>query len=376
MAIIKFLNKTQMSLQQIFKENPDLKLLSKAKLIKTLETKGISSKEINDYYKSSELHQVYAKPKKYKSLKITADPYSFQIDIAFLPSYKKYNKGIDAFLLLVDILSRKAFAYPLKSRKSHDIMEVYKKFIDSMNDQVTSVTADNEFNFKEFKEYNQERQINVFTDIAKDDHLTSHGNRLGIIDRFTRTIKNYIQKYMLTHENLKWTEYLHKLIDLYNDTPNSGIKDMTPNEVFEDDLYMEGLHKGQLKYNEDVNESFDIEPGDRVRAMLGKGTFEKEKQKFSSEIYTIVKQIGYKFELVGEDGKIVKRKYRASELLKVDKVADRLGTAKRKAEKEHKHTTRVRKATGKTYDEATESIKKANEPRPNRVKKTRERLDL
>jgi len=212
--------------------------------------------------------------------------------------------------------------------------------------------------------------------LLTSDHLTSHGNRLGIIDRFTRTIKTYIQKYMLTHENLKWTEYLHKLIDLYNDTPNSGIKDMTPNEVFEDDLYMEGLHKGQLKYNEDVNESFDIEAGDRVRAMLGKGTFEKEKQKFSSEIYTIVKQIGYKFELVGEDGKIIKRKYRASELLKVDKVVDRLGSAKRHAEKEHKHTTRVRKATGKSYDEATESIKKANEPRPNRVKKTRERLDL
>ena len=88
-------------LLKIFNENPNLKLLSKSKLLKTLVDKGISKSDIDEYYKSSELHQVYAKPKSYKPLKITAEPYSFQIDIAFLPSYKKYNNGIDSFLFVL-----------------------------------------------------------------------------------------------------------------------------------------------------------------------------------------------------------------------------------------------------------------------------------
>ena len=72
--------------------------------------------------------------------------------------------------------------------------------------------------------------------------------------------------------------------------------------------------------------------------------------------------------MADERGQKVKRKYRPSELLKVHRVTERIGETKGKAEKEHTHTTRVRKATGKSYDEATESIKKANEPRQKRVR--------
>ena len=364
-------------LLKIFNENPNLKLLSKSKLLKTLVDKGISKSDIDEYYKSSELHQVYAKPKSYKPLKITAEPYSFQIDIAFLPSYKKYNNGIDSFFICIDILSRKAFAYPLKSRNMKDIMEVYNKFVDSMDDQVSNVTSDDEFNTKEFKEYNQERQINVYSGIAKDDHIVKgQGDRLGIVDRFVRTIKQYIQKYMLAHEDLKWTKYLDKLVDLYNDTPNSGIKDMTPNEVFDDQDYMEGLHKGQKAYNKKVSDTFDFEVGDHVRAMLGKGTFEKEKQRFSSEIYTIVEQDGYKYILKDGEGNAVKRRYRPSELLKVAKVTERLGKVKEVAEKSHKHVTKVRNALGKSYEAASDAIEKSKESRPIRMKKRVDRLDL
>ena len=325
-------------------EHPEYKLLSKGKLFKKLEIEGISKKEINEYFNPKELHQIYSKPKSYKSLKITAPPYSFQIDVALLPTYAKQNKGIDKFLLCIDILSRKAFAYPLKSGKMSDVIVAYEKFLGDVGEQLNSVAGDDFFNNKAFKDLNDDMLINVYTDVAKDDHIIpGKGDKLGIADRCIRTIKMYIQKYMLAHKDLKWTKYLGKIIDLYNDTSNSGIKDSTPNEVFDDHDYMIGLYKGQKKHNEKVNESYDLEPGDRVRAMVGKGIFEKEKAKFSTTIYTISEQVGYRFVLVDEDGKTVKRKYRAGELLKVKgNVEDRIKeNVVEKAKAKHKSSKKV-----------------------------------
>lgn len=225
-----------------------------------------------------------------------------------------------------------------------NILDAYEQFLTDVGEPINSISGDDEFNKVEFIEFNKEMLINTYFDVAKQDHIIKgQFNKLGVIDRFIRTIKQYIQKYMLINDYLEWTKYLDKLIELYNDTSNQGIKDMTPNEVFDDYDYMFGLYKGQKKYNQDVNSTFELKSGDIVRAILGKGTFEKEKQKFSSELYTIVQQIGYKFSLQDEGGKLLKRKYRASELLKIDKVTNRLGDKKEKAEKVHKKKQKQRK---------------------------------
>ena len=321
-------------MEEIFKQNPSLQLLGKSKLKQKLEGLGISNKDIDEYFSPKEINQIYAQPKTYKPLKITAPPFSFQMDVALLPAYKKQNKGKDQFLILVDILSRKAFAYVLKSGKMKHVIAAYEEFVKDTSCEVNSVAGDNFFNNAEFLKYNKELYIEVYTDVAKEDHIVKgKGDKLGIVDRCIRTIKKYIQKYMLIHDDFKWTGYLDKIIELYNDTPNQGIDNHTPEEVFSDYAYMMGLYKGQKKYNQQVNESFDLEPGDKVRAMSAKGTFEKEKARFSQEIYTIKEQVGYKFILTDEKGITVKRKYRANELLKVGEVSDRLGKEKTKGRK-------------------------------------------
>ena len=42
--------------------------------------------------------------------------------------------------------------------------------------------------------------------------------------------------------------------------------------------------------------------------MVGKGNFEKERAKFSQDIYIIKEQVGYRFVLIDESGKTIKRK--------------------------------------------------------------------
>ncbi len=353
-------------LKKIINDKPSLKLLSKAKLIQKIrdEYDNIPVSVIKEYYDSREVNQVFKPPtsKLKNKLVITGPTDSFQIDIIMLPDYKIYNKNIDKVLLIINVISRKIWAYPLNSGKMEDVLEAYEEFIKDVNADVSSVTGDNFFNNESFQVFNDELGISVYTDIAKDDHITNQGNKLGIIDRSVRTLKGLINKYMIENENLKWTEYLDEIVDAYNDSPHRGLKNLTPNEVYDDEMYGEKLHEAQSKYNKNTFDDIRYDIGDKVRYMLGKKTFEKEKQKFSSEICEIVDQEGYRYQLKDEKGKIMERLYRPNELQKVDNVKER---SKGKelvdsAKKRHVKTRAIQKDTGKTYDEVQDDINKVS----------------
>lgn len=351
------------ALLKIISKKPGLKLLNKTKLkqkIRDIDDE-IPMSVIDKYYDERELTQIYKRPRpvKEKSLQITAPRNSFQIDIISLTGYKKYNNNIDKFLLLVEITSRKAWAYPLKTGGMGDVLNAYDKFIDDLQDLPLSVAGDAFFNNAEFIDFNNDLSTNVYTDVAKDDHITRRSNKLGVIDRTVRTLKQMIQKYMLENKNLRWTTYLKDVIEQYNDTPNSGMKDMTPDEIYDDDLYMEKLHEARSKKNKETFKSFGFSIGDKVRVLTNRKQFEKEKASYSTEIYTIEAQQGYKYILKGEDGKFARRMYKPNELQKVGVVTNRVDTgAINSTQKQHKAASNLSKDTGLSYVEADSQIDK------------------
>jgi hypothetical protein len=332
------------ALKDVLKRNPNFALLGKSKLKLVTGKYNIPKKVIDDYFKSKELHQIYTKVKKVKGYKINDLPYSFQIDIILLTSYKKQNNGIDKMLMIIDILSRKLFAYPIKSGKMQDVMIAYKEFVEECGEKINSISGDDFFNNKEFNDFNAKEGIELRTNVAKDDHITNQGNVLGIIDRSVRTIKSYISKYMLENNNVKWTKFLPKIITLYNETPHKGVENKTPDEAYNDEEYLYDKYAQQEIYNEDLKESIPLQVGDSVRAMIKKNKFDKEKDNYSKTIYTIDSKKGNKIVLKDEANEIVKRKYRPSELLKVEDVNDRIkGNKIEEAKKDHKASTKIKK---------------------------------
>jgi len=360
-------------MEELIKNNPNYKLLSKSKLYQKAKEHDISKKEVDDYLESKEIYQVYKTQPRRTKLKITAPPYSFQIDIVELPKYKSSNNGIYKMLFIIDILSRKIWIYPLKKSDMNNVIDKYMTFLEEMGEPAHSVAGDDFFNNPKFKEINDELYIELYTDVAKDDHLIKGGDKLGILDRAVRTIKKLIEKYMLENQTTKWTSFIDDIVELYNDTPNVGIKNMTPNEVFDDYDYSSALHENQQKENQAKFDKVKIKVGDRVRLALGKGTFEKEKQKFSTEIYKVKSISGYRFVIEDESDKELKRKYRADELQIVKSVEDKIDDkTKKKVESRHKKTKVLSKELDVSYENAS---KKLNPPKKAKVKKISKKLD-
>ena len=310
-------------MQALFEENPDLALLSARELYPVAAQRGISRKEVDAYLAEQELTQVFKARKRYKSgkdgLRITAEPHSYMIDVVHMRS-RKYpaaaNSGITMFLLLVEITSRKAFAYLLKNNRMPTIVAAYKKFLDDVQ-MVRGVQGDDEFSAAEFVRLNEERRINLRTDTAKDDHITGYSNKLGIIDRLTRTLKRLFDKRRARTGSDRWVDSLDAILRLYNDKVHTSLKGNTPNEVFDDEDFMRGLHEGRRRHNEAAWGRVSVKVGDTVRVLKGRGRLDKEGAGWSKKLYTVVAQDGYRFQLRNEAGEGVPRLYKPGELQRV-----------------------------------------------------------
>ena len=100
---------------------------TKAYFISKVQQKypNLNKKGIENFLNSQEVVQVNTKLKGI-NLKITAKPRTFQIDIM----YYKIGQTLKPFLLLIDIMSRKAFCYPISGYKNMTkIVTAYKKFL-------------------------------------------------------------------------------------------------------------------------------------------------------------------------------------------------------------------------------------------------------
>lgn len=353
-------------LRALVEEDPKLLLLSKGKLQSALKKHGIPSKVYDEYFASRESTEVLSKPKKLKaseSLKIVAQPYLYQIDIVEYPAYADANGGKTKFLLLLEMCSRKAFAYLLNKGDAPTVLAAYKTFVEA-GYSIKSVQGDAFFDNKIFKEYNASNGIYVRTSVAKDDHMCGCGNKLGLIDRCVRTLKQYMSKKVLETGDVKWSKWLPEILELYNGTPHSALKGRTPSSVYGDTGTMIDIMVDAQFHNMAVKDKWDIEEGDQVRVLVGREEFGKEKAPYSVDTYIVKGVEGNVFVLEDATGKEVSRRYKYAELMKsstsvVQKVAPQQGAKKARERTKVKKVLKNKEGIVRDLREATKATKDA-----------------
>ena len=156
-----------------------------------------------------------------------------QMDIFVLKKYEKNNKGYGYILCLLDIFSRYTLCYPLKNKSSSDCTYALKQFFQDANIKkynnytICVIMADSDSAFKT-DEFNKVLDDNnaVLENVKLNDH-----HALGCIDRFARTLKTVLTKEFIDSGKSEWVNKLPTIVKQYNDTPHSGINDITPNDA-------------------------------------------------------------------------------------------------------------------------------------------------
>ena len=111
-------------------------------------------------------------------------------DLADMRLISKFNKGVRFSLYVIDIFSKYASVVPLKDKKGANIVAAFQSILKQSNRKPNKIWVDkgSEFYNTSFKKWLQDNNIVMYS--------THNKGKFVVAERFIRTIKSKIYKYM------------------------------------------------------------------------------------------------------------------------------------------------------------------------------------
>lgn len=282
----------------------------------------ISRRQVMDYIKKSETHQLYKQKRKTKHIKPTILKQPFgQIGIDLIDMTSFESKGFKWILTAIDMFSRYTWVEALKSKKSNiiepEVVNAMKKIISRMKEKPHSLRSDNgsEFISGEFQGFLKNKKIRHQFSSAE----TPASN--GMIERYNGKLKRQLQMIRTQEDDTDWTSYLQQVNTNLNNTYHRVIK-MTPNELH---THKTQYTKGYENIKKEASkrtwlESQDFNLKDIVRIKRKEG----DDYNFSKQTYEIVKvrkarQITGRttYNVKKKDGEMMKTRFYNEDLQKI-----------------------------------------------------------
>ena len=237
----------------------------------------------------------------------------FQMDLTDMQKFSARNDRVKYLLGIIDCFSKFAWVYPLKSKSTQSMRSAFIKFFQTIRpNKPKNLQSDkgSEFINKEMQQFFQSEQINFYT--TKNDMP-----KAAIIERFWRTLKGKIFKYMTANKTKRYIDILPTLVNTYNNTKHRSIK-MRPSEVNKENetQVLETLFPEQ---NRTLKVHYQI--GDKVRIVKKYQKFERGfTTNFSNEVFivnSILPRSPPVYSLTTLQGEKVDRTWYAQELVLV-----------------------------------------------------------
>lgn len=239
----------------------------------------------------------------------------WQIDICDLQKLKEVNKGYAYILTVIDVLSRYAWAEPLKSKSPEHCKIAFGKII-SGDRKPWRLYSDHglEFYGKPFQHLLKSEGIEHYS--PKNEDI-----KCAIVERYNRTLKTRMWKLFTAQRNYCWIDKLPDIVAAINNSPHRAIG-MAPAQVSrsnEQQVY-------ETLYGESPKREYKFCVGEQVRISKYKHIFAKGYlQNFTTELFTIAARYSHNvpvYSLKDYNGELIDGKFYEEELVKVVKGDD------------------------------------------------------
>ena len=264
------------------------------KLYEKVKRQGITYNEVKTFVQSQEVYQMHLKKKRPKHFFPIVAKYVneiWQIDIFDVSNLASSNNNFKYFFIAIDVFSRFASVVPLKNKNTKSVLDAIKESFITMQGKPKIINADlgSEFINYEFKKLCEDNNIEIKYVPKNDSH------KLGIVNRFCRTIREMINKYLDMHDTTKYIDAFVSIMNNYNESYHSGIN-KAPSDVTKNDKNI--IELTNKKYNKALNEEQKFNVGDKVRFLKNKALFEKGSMaNFSKTVHTIVSKTAHTYTL-------------------------------------------------------------------------------
>ena len=140
------------------------------------------------------------------------------------------NKGFRFLLCVIDIFSKYAWVLPLNDRRGITITNTFQKILHGSSRRPNKIWVDkgSEFYNSSFEKWLKDNNIEMY--------LIHNERKSAAAERFIRTLKTKIYKYMTSISKNVYIDKLHDIVNEHNNTYNKTIT-MKPVDI-KDNTYI------------------------------------------------------------------------------------------------------------------------------------------
>lgn len=238
----------------------------------------------------------------------------FQVDLADFQKTAKFNNGFRYILVGVEVLSRRAYAIPVKSKTYQHIRPAFDEMWAQAPTEPWRVFSDKgmEFDSKDMKKYFQSMGILKLS--AENKEI-----KASIAERMIQTIKKRLYKYFSEFQTLKWIDALPKITAAINNSicRTTGLK---PNDINSENWSPLWSRLYGRSYTQIRKNPRSITKGDSVRIARERTVFNKGYlPTFSNLVYDVKEETKTNpktFKLTDDKGRAMGGRYYKEELAK------------------------------------------------------------
>jgi hypothetical protein len=243
-----------------------------------------------------------------------------QVDLADMQDLSRHNRGYRYILLGIDVLSKRLFTVPLKSKRSEDMVNAFRQLINQMPMKPHRIFSDKgkEFINHQLKEFFENEEIEKY-------EATNSSVKASLAERGIRNLKQRLYRYFSQNKTLIWIDIITKIVKGINKS-FCRVHGMRPIDVnFKNAQKVWNKIYGNIFSNKTQNKS-KFKKDDYVRISRDKGQFEKGYiPNWGDEILKVNKVKDYMnpilYKLSDDNGEKIKGSFYEKELSKVNKDA-------------------------------------------------------
>ena len=288
--------------------DPKTGLQSTERIYQKLKSKNITREDIENVRSKLKTFQIntpiVVKESNFNTITASFPGDILQIDLMDVSKTSTKNNGIKFILTSIDVYSRYVIIFPIKNKSMTTVVNAMENILSKYKIKIHNITTDDgsEFNNSKFKSLMKTNNITHWITPANTP------NKMAIIERFHRTLRNMLDLYFDHHNTLKYTNVIDDIMFNYNNSFHRTLK-ARPLDVF---------NKNDINHQIINVPEYDFKLGDTVRKSNKKSIFDKGGQTFSQTLYTIVSinPKSYIIKSIG-NGQILRRTYMGYELKKV-----------------------------------------------------------
>nr|CAD2207737.1 unnamed protein product [Meloidogyne enterolobii] len=190
---------------------------------------SIKKKDVEEYLQGHRTYTIHRPRRVHFSRSITY-PSGYmtdvQCDLADFQKLSRQNHGKKYALVAIDVLSKRVFAEPVRTKKSNDMIDAFENILARMEMHPHRIFSDKgtEFCSKEIMDFFRKKDIEKYT-------ATFSSVKASLAERCIRNIKQRLYRFMSEKHTLNWTEALPKIVGAINHSKCRVLGGLRPVDV-------------------------------------------------------------------------------------------------------------------------------------------------